>query len=59
MKTVKITLGIMVLFAFSGMNEVSGQWTTSGNDIYNSNSGNVGIGNNAPSTLLFVAKNMT
>jgi hypothetical protein len=49
----------MVLFAFSGLHEVLGQWTTSGNDIYNSNTGNVGIGNNAPSTLLYVAKSMT
>jgi hypothetical protein len=29
---------------FSG----GGSWTTSGNDIYNSNSGNVGIGTNSP-----------
>ena len=35
------------------------QWTSSGNNIYNTNSGNVGIGNSAPTTLLHVAKNMT
>ena len=31
------------------------QWTTSGNDIYNSNSGNVGIGMTSPAPKLFVA----
>jgi hypothetical protein len=50
---------LVVIFAVSGFNEAIGQWTTSGNNIYNTNTGNVGIGNNAPSTLLFVAKNMT
>ena len=37
-----------------------GQWTTTGNDIYNSNSGNVGIGTNgAPSSLLEVKKSQS
>jgi hypothetical protein len=35
------------------------QWNTNGTHIYNSNAGNVGIGNNTPGTLLHVAKNMT
>ena len=54
----KISLLIIIL-AFSGMNGAIGQWSTSGNNIYNTNTGNVGIGNSAPSTLLHVAKNMT
>lgn len=36
-----------------------GQWAANGSHIYNTNSGFVGIGNNSPSTLLYVAKNMT
>ncbi|NOT50229.1 MAG: hypothetical protein HOP10_03020 [Chitinophagaceae bacterium] len=32
-----------------------GQWNTSGNDIYNSNSGNVGIGTGIPASKLDVA----
>jgi hypothetical protein len=35
------------------------QWNTSSSDIYNSNTGNVGIGNNSPLSLLYVGKNMT
>jgi len=49
----------IVALAFIGMNEAIAQWNTNGNNIYNTNSGNVGIGNNAPSTLLHVGKNMT
>lgn len=37
------SLSVSLLFA---------QWTTSGNDIYNSNSGKVGIGTTTPSNLL-------
>lgn len=59
MKTVKITLSIIVMLAFIGLNETSGQWAPNSIHIYNTNSGNVGIGNNSPSTLLYVAKNMT
>ncbi len=49
----------IVMLAFIFVNEASGQWNTSGNNIYNTNTGNVGIGNSAPTTLLHVAKNMT
>ena len=35
------------------------QWTPSGNHIYNTNSGYVGIGINSPTNLLHAAKNMT
>jgi|GEM_PF-3617251 len=34
---------------------IAGPWTTSGNNIYNSNSGNVGIGTASPSTKFDVA----
>jgi len=59
MKTVKIALSIFVLCAFSGLNKAICQWTTSGSNIYNTNTGNVGIGNSSPNTLLYVAKSMT
>jgi hypothetical protein len=36
---------------------VQAQWTTSGNDISNSNSGNVGVGTATPAALLEVKKN--
>jgi hypothetical protein len=49
-------LGLLTLIS---LNKSYGQWAPSGNNIYNTNTGNVGIGNNAPSTLLYVAKNMT
>ncbi len=47
------------MIAFLGFNEAMGQWTTSGSNIYNTNTGNVGIGNSSPTTLLYVAKSMT
>jgi hypothetical protein len=47
------------MIAICSLNEAAGQWTTSGNNIFNTNSGNVGIGSNAPLSLLYVAKNMT
>jgi len=57
MKTLRnFLIGIFLLFAFNA----SAQWITSGNDIYNSNSGYVGIGTStAPTNLLHVARNMT
>jgi hypothetical protein len=54
----KLFFGILMI-ALGSLNEAAGQWTTSGNNIFNTNTGNVGIGNNAPATLLYVAKNMT
>ena len=59
MKTVKIIAGIIVIPAFIGLNEAIGQWNTSGSNIYNANTGNVGIGNSSPTSLLYVAKNLT
>ena len=49
----------IVMIAFYGMNEAICQWNTIDNNIYNTNSGNVGIGNSLPSTLLYVGKSMT
>lgn len=48
---------ILVLGCFV---DAAAQWTPTGNDIYNSNSGNVGIGTNgAPSSLLEVKKSQS
>ena len=54
----KIIILFIILF-ISGYYGAHSQWNTSGNHIYNTNSGNVGIGNNSPTTLLYVAKSMT
>jgi hypothetical protein len=35
--------------------QVTGPWTVSGNNIYNNNTGNVGIGTSSPSALLDIA----
>lgn len=59
MKTVNITFCILIMLTFLGLNVAKGQWGTSGANIYNTNAGNVGIGNSAPVTLLHVGKNMT
>ncbi|HPI85824.1 MAG TPA: hypothetical protein PLR01_05585 [Bacteroidales bacterium] len=59
MKTTKILMCIFVMLVFIGLNTTKGQWLYNGTSIYNSNSGNVGIGNNSPGSLLYVAKNMT
>jgi len=50
---------IIVVLALFGLNEAMGQWNTNGTHIYNSNSGNVGIGISSPGYLLHVSKNMT
>jgi hypothetical protein len=49
MKKLFSVLAMLIAVQFS-----YAQWTTSGNDIYNSNSGNVGIGNSAPNTKLTI-----
>jgi hypothetical protein len=54
----KLSLLIAVI-AFFGINEAIGQWAYNGTNIYNTNNGNVGIGNNVPGTLLYVGKIMT
>jgi hypothetical protein len=59
MKTTKFMMCIIVMLAFTGLSTTNGQWLYNGTHIYNSNSGNVGIGTSTPTTLLYVAKNMT
>jgi hypothetical protein len=59
MKTAKITIGMFALLTFFGAEQALAQWSTSGTNIFNTNTGNVGIGNNTPATLLHVGKNMT
>jgi hypothetical protein len=53
----KITLLIAILAVLSANVAIS-QWNSNGNNIFNTNTGNVGIGNNAPATLLHVQKSM-
>ena len=53
---------IIIILSFSllllaGISEA--QWSYNGTHIYNSNTGNVGIGSSSPATLFEVAKNMT
>lgn len=55
----KRNLMLIVAMAFVCLQGLNAQWTVNGSNIYNTNSGNVGIGNNAPSTLLYVGKIMT
>ena len=50
---------MVIMLMFIGLKQSTGQWNYNGTHIFNTNSGNVGIGNNSPSTLLYVAKNMT
>jgi hypothetical protein len=50
---------ITILIVIMGIQNVSGQWSYNGTHIYNTNSGNVGIGTNTPGSLLYVSKNMT
>jgi hypothetical protein len=65
MKTLKITLSVIVMLALSGLNasgQFGAQWAWNGIHIYNTNfnipNTNVGIGISSPSSLLHVAKNM-
>ncbi len=57
-KSVTLFLGVIFLSLFIAF-ATQAQWTTSGTHIYNTNTGNVGIGTSAPATLLDVSKNMT
>jgi len=53
-KSLILALTFVLLAALS-----QAQWTTSGNNIYNTNTGFVGIGNSAPTSILDAAKAMT
>ncbi len=46
-----ITLAVITLF-YCSQEALAQQWSTSGNDIYNSNSGNVGVGTTSPGVKL-------
>ena len=54
MNVSKIPLAILAVFLLSGQAAFA-QWATSGNSIYNTNSGNVGIGKTSPGLTLDVA----
>lgn len=55
-----ITLIVIILFSCS-QEALAQQWTTttSGNDIYNSNSGNVGVGTNSPGVKLDILSSVS
>jgi len=59
MKTTIFISVIIVILAYFGLGEAIGQWSLSGNNIFNTNTGNVGIGTNTPGSLLYVTKNIT
>jgi hypothetical protein len=45
---------VFIVIVLCSVNSAQAQWTSSANNIYNSNSGNVGIGTTSPSTKLDV-----
>src|ERR1044071_2136815 len=52
-----VTVALLFLVFVTASRSAYGQWTTNGNDIYNTNTGNVGIGTNgAPTATLEVKK---
>jgi hypothetical protein len=60
-KTMRKSITLLVCLAylmFMIVDHVNAQWTTSGTNIYNTNTGNVGISTTAPVKLLDVAKSM-
>ena len=59
MRTNILILIIFSLTVLAGVENASAQWAVNGSHIYNTNAGNVGIGNNAPASLLYVGKSMT
>src|SRR5215208_2982882 len=54
MKKLSILLSLILIVSIS-----NAQWTTSGNDIYNTNTGNVGVGTSAPPARLSVLQPVT
>jgi hypothetical protein len=59
MKKLRILICTALMLTSFGISVVEAQWATNGTNIYNTNTGNVGIGTTTPTTLLHVAKNMT
>src|SRR5215216_4973704 len=49
-------IAVALLLLLGCFAQTSAQWTTNGNDISNTNSGNVGIGTPTPTSLLEVKK---
>jgi len=50
----KLLAFLLSLFSYAAFSQ---QWTTSGNNIYNANTGNVGIGTTAPDTRFHIKSN--
>ncbi|HJP95464.1 MAG TPA: hypothetical protein VJ875_26185 [Pyrinomonadaceae bacterium] len=48
---------VIIGFTFASPRTVYSQWTTNGNDISNTNTGNVGVGTTAPGAKLTVSSN--
>jgi len=59
MRIIFPTTGLALLFTLFFCNTLSAQWATNGTNIYNTNSGNVGIGTNSPGSLLTASRNTT
>ena len=59
MKKMGLLQGIMIVLTMLGIGHTYAQWSYNSTNIYNNNTGNVGIGNNSPTKLLNVGKNMT
>lgn len=55
MKKIKLLLAAAIVLMALGANA---QWNTNGDHIYNTNSGNIGIGTNSPASALDVSKFM-
>lgn len=58
MKNLRFLLAAVIVLIFS-INASAQNWTLTGTNISNTNSGNVGIGTSTPGKLLTVSKNMT
>ena len=54
-QSLKAAFGLLILLC--AFVQAQDPWATSGNDIYNTNSGNVGIGINNPGHELHLQKN--
>src|SRR6185503_4723990 len=52
-------IAVALLLLLGCFAEASAQWTTNGNDISNTNSGNVGVGTTTPTSLLEVKKSQS